>query len=220
MRLRLRAFALVREVLGHDAETLEVPDGTSVGEVLDLVCARHPRRARLRPLLKGARNQAFVADDVVLADGDEVALIPPVAGGGPERFRVTTEPVTVEQAHALVAHPGAGAVVSFVGTVRDEHDGHPVVRLEYEAYVEMGARVLREIGAALEAAMPGVRLCVLHRHGSLAVGEVAVVIAASAPHRAQAFDACREAIERVKHEMPVWKKEHGPDGAVWLGAGS
>jgi len=220
MRLRLRAFALVREVLGHEEESLEVPEGTRVGEVLDLVCARHPRLGRLRPSLKGARNQAFVADDVVLADGDEVALIPPVAGGAPERFRVTREPVTVAEAQALVAHPGAGAIVSFVGTVRDEHDGHPVTRLEYEAYVEMGERVLRAIGAALEAELPGVRLCVLHRHGSLEVGEAAVVIAAAAPHRALAFDACREAIERVKREMPVWKKEHGPDGAVWLGAGS
>jgi molybdopterin synthase catalytic subunit len=124
------------------------------------------------------------------------------------------------EAVALVAHPGAGAVVSFVGLVRDEHDGREVVRLEYEAYVEMAERVLGEIGAALEAELPGVRLAVIHRHGDLNVGEVAVAIAAAAPHRAQAFDACREAIERIKRAMPVWKKEHGPDGAVWLGTGS
>jgi molybdopterin synthase catalytic subunit len=220
MRLRLRAFAVVRELLGRGEETLEVPAGTRVGAVLDLVAARDPRLGRLRPLLKAARNQAMAADDVVLEEGDEVALIPPVAGGAPARLRVQSAPVDPAEAQALVAHPGAGAVVSFVGTVRDEHDGHPVVRLEYEAYVEMGEKVLRDIGAALEAEMPGVRLAVIHRYGDLQVGDVAVAIAASAPHREQAFAACREAIERVKHAMPVWKKEHGPDGAVWLGAGS
>jgi molybdopterin synthase catalytic subunit len=220
MRLRLRAFAVVRELLGRGEETLEVPAGTRVGQVLDLVCARDPRLGRLRPLLRAARNQALAGDEVVLDEGDEVALIPPVAGGAPARFRIQREPVDPAEAQALVAHPGAGAIVSFVGTVRDEHDGHPVVRLEYEAYVEMAEKVLAAIGAALEAELPGVRLAVIHRHGDLQVGEVAVAIAAAAPHRAQAFDACREAIERVKHAMPVWKKEHGPDGAVWVGAGT
>ncbi|MBI5479864.1 MAG: molybdenum cofactor biosynthesis protein MoaE [Deltaproteobacteria bacterium] len=220
MRLRLRAFAVVRELLGRGEETLEVPDGTRVGQVLDLVAARDPRLGRLRPLLRAARNQALAGDEVVLAEGDEVALIPPVAGGAPQRFRVQATPVDPAEAQALVARPGAGAIVSFVGTVRDEHDGHPVERLEYEAYVEMAEKVLVAIGTALEADMPGVRLAVIHRHGDLHVGEVAVAIAAAAPHRAQAFDACREAIERVKRALPVWKKEHSPDGAVWLGTGS
>jgi MoaE-MoaD fusion protein len=220
MRLRLRAFAIVRELLGHGEETLEVAAGARVGEVLDLVCARDPRLARLRPLLRAARNQAMAGDDVVLADGDELALIPPVAGGAPTRCRVQSTPVDPAEAQALVAHPGAGAIVSFVGTVRDEHDGHAVVRLEYEAYVEMAAKVLAEIGAALEAEMPGVRLAVIHRHGALGVGDIAVAIAASAPHREQAFEACRAAIERIKRSLPVWKKEHGPDGAVWVGAGA
>jgi MoaE-MoaD fusion protein len=220
MRLRLHAFAVVREILGRGDETLEVPAGTRVGQLLDLVCARDPRLGRLRPLLRVARNQAMAADEALLEEGDEVAIIPPVAGGAPARFRIQAAPVDPAEAHALVAYPGAGAIVSFVGTVRDEHDGHPVERLEYEAYVAMAEKVLAEIGAALEAELPGVRLAVIHRYGNLAVGEVAVAIAAAAPHRAQAFDACREAIERVKHAMPVWKKEHGPDGAVWLGAGS
>jgi MoaE-MoaD fusion protein len=220
MLLRLRAFAVVREILGCSEEALEVPAGTRVGQVLDLVCARDPRLGRLRPLLRAARNQALAGDEVVLDAGDEVALIPPVAGGAPARFRVQAAPVDPAEAQALVASPGAGAIVSFVGTVRDEHDGHKVEHLEYEAYVEMAEKVLAAIGAALEAELPGVRLAVIHRHGTLRVGEVAVAIAAAAPHRAQAFDACREAIERIKRAMPVWKKEHGPDGAVWLGGGS
>src|SRR5512137_2424559 len=217
MRLRLRAFAVVRELLGHGEETLEVAAGTRVGELLDLVCARDPRLGRLRPLLRVARNQAMAGEDVVLEEGDEVALIPPVAGGAPARFRVQAGPVDAAEAQALVAHPGAGAIVSFVGTVRDEHDGHPVEVLEYEAYVEMAEKVLGDIGAALEAELPGVRLAVIHRHGTLRVGEVAVAIAAAAPHRAQAFDACRAAIERIKRSLPVWKKEHGPGGPVWMG---
>ena len=221
MRVRVRYFAVVRELLGRDEESFEVPAGTRAGDLLCEIARRDPRVARLQGSLRVAVNLSLAAEDRPLADGDEVALIPPVMGGaGPVRFRLTTDPVTVDEAVQLVSHAGAGAVAIFLGTVRDEHNGRTVVRLEYEAYVEMATRVLAEVGAAIEAASPGVRLAVLHRVGALAVGETAVVIAASAPHRAEAFAACREAIERLKREVPVWKKEIGPDGAVWLGLGA
>jgi molybdopterin converting factor subunit 1 len=217
MRIRLRFFAIVREILGTAEEDIELAEGATARDVLAFVCSRDPRLEPLRPSLKVARNLTLVADDAVLADGDEVAILPPVAGGAP-RFRLQKEPVDPMMAAQLVAHPGAGAVVMFVGLVRKEHEGRPVERLEYEAYEPMAERVLGTIVTAVEDATPGVRVAVLHRYGSLAVGEVAVAIAASAPHREEAFAACRATIERVKHEMPVWKKEFGPDGAVWVGA--
>jgi molybdopterin synthase catalytic subunit len=219
MLVRVRYFAVVREILGVAEESLELPAGARVGDVLDRVTARDPRLARLRRVLRGARNLAVAPDSEPLAEGDEVALIPPVMGGAP-RWRVSAAPVSVDEAVALVRHPGAGAIVLFVGTVRDEHAGRRVTALEYEAYEEMAARVLAEVGAALEAAAPGVRVALLHRVGRLEVGDCAVVIACSAPHRAEAFEACREAIERLKREVPVWKKELGEDGATWLGLGS
>jgi molybdopterin synthase catalytic subunit len=221
MRVRVRYFAVVRELLGTGEEQLEVPAGALVGDVLATITGRDPRLGRLRGSLRVAVNLALAPEDRPLAEGDEVALIPPVMGGaGPSRWRLTSDPITIQEAVELVSHGGAGAVVTFLGTVRDEHDGHQVVRLEYEAYVEMATRVLAEVGAAIEAAMPGVRLAVLHRVGALEVGDVAVAIAASAPHRAEAFAACREAIERLKREVPVWKKEIGEDGATWLGLGA
>ncbi|HEY3352698.1 MAG TPA: molybdenum cofactor biosynthesis protein MoaE [Polyangia bacterium] len=221
MRVRVRYFAVVREILGLAEETLELPAGARLADVLDAVLGRDARLTRLRPVVRAARNLALAADATPLADGDEVALIPPVMGGSgaPARWRVSAAPISIDEAVALVRHPGAGAVVLFVGTVRDEHEGRRVERLEYEAYVEMAERVLADVGAALEAGHAGVRVAILHRVGSLAVGDSAVIIACSAPHRAPAFDACREAIERLKREVPVWKKEYGEGGATWLGVG-
>jgi molybdopterin synthase catalytic subunit len=130
---------------------------------------------------------------------------------------LSAEPLSLDRVMAAVSHPGAGAVVTFVGAVRNTNAGHAVTRLEYEAYAslataEMG-RILNEIAAEL----PGVRVAVHHRTGSLDVGDAAVICAASAPHRAEAFDACRRVIDRVKARVPIWKREHGPDGPYWVG---
>jgi molybdopterin synthase catalytic subunit len=130
---------------------------------------------------------------------------------------LSDSPPSIDQAVASVQHPGAGAVCVFLGIVRDRSDGHPVVRLEYEAYGSMAVAEMERIVDELSAEVEGVRLAVMHRTGSLAVGDVAVVCAASAPHRGQAFDACRTLIDRIKTRVPVWKREHGPDGATWIG---
>jgi molybdopterin synthase catalytic subunit len=130
---------------------------------------------------------------------------------------VTEAPLSQSALEAVVAHAGAGAVVTFSGTVRDTNDGHAVTLLEYEAYVSMAtaeiARIIREI----EAELPGVRVAVHHRIGALAVGDAAVLCSASAAHRNEAFSACRLAIDRVKERVPIWKREHGPDGPYWVG---
>jgi molybdopterin synthase catalytic subunit len=123
----------------------------------------------------------------------------------------------LDEARAHVEHPGAGAVCLFVGTVRDWNEGRPVTRLEYEAYGPMAVAEMRRIADELTKEINGVRLAVLHRVGALGVGEAAVVCAASAPHRDDAYRACRALIDRVKDRVPIWKREHGPNGAYWVG---
>jgi molybdopterin synthase catalytic subunit len=118
---------------------------------------------------------------------------------------------------ARVARPGAGGIDVFVGCVRDANDGRDVVLLEYEAYVPMALAEMNRIGDEIERGHGGVRVAAAHRVGTLAVGDVAVICAASAPHRAEAFAACRALIDEIKHRVPIWKREHGPEGAYWVG---
>ena len=118
---------------------------------------------------------------------------------------------------ARVARPGAGGIDVFVGCVRDENDGRAVVLLEYEAYVPMALAEMNRIGEEIERGTEGVRVAAAHRVGALRVGDLAVVCAASAPHRAEAFAACRALIDEIKHRVPIWKREHGPEGAYWVG---
>jgi molybdopterin synthase catalytic subunit len=118
---------------------------------------------------------------------------------------------------ARVARPGAGGIDVFVGCVRDENDGRAVVLLEYEAYVPMALAEMNRIGEEIERKTEGVRVAAAHRVGALRVGDLAVVCAASAPHRAEAFAACRALIDEIKHRVPIWKREHGPEGAYWVG---
>jgi molybdopterin synthase catalytic subunit len=126
-------------------------------------------------------------------------------------------PLSLDEALGHVSHPGAGGVATFLGVVRDSNDGRAVTRLEYEAYDGMAAAEMRRIGDEIEAQLPGVRVAALHRKGSLSVGDAAVICAASAPHRGEAFEACRLLIDRIKARVPIWKREHGPDGAYWVG---
>ncbi len=124
---------------------------------------------------------------------------------------------SVDDAIAHVRHAGAGGVSVFIGVVRDANDGRPVVKLEYEAYATMAVAEMKRIAAEIAQEIDGVRLAVIHRTGTLVVGDVAVVCAASAPHRGEAFAACRSLIDRIKARVPIWKREHGPDGAYWVG---
>lgn len=132
-------------------------------------------------------------------------------------FDIRTEPLGFDEVVHAVEVPSAGAVVVFSGTVRDHNDGKPVTLLEYEAYVGMAQKEMQRIAAELEQESPGVRLAALHRVGALAVGDIAVVCAASAAHRGQAFEACRRFIDRIKERVPIWKREHGLDGPYWVG---
>lgn len=216
--VEVRYFAAARELCGTDRESLALPaDAVCARDVLALVAARHPRLAPVVARMRLAVNGALVHDDDPVRAGDELAVLPPVAGGAPRLCALRDAPLSLDEALAAVRHAGAGAVAVFVGTVRDHADGKPVAHLDYEAHPEMAEREMRAILEAIEHATPGVRLAALHRTGHLAVGDTAVVVAASAPHRAEAFAACRDAIERIKAHVPIWKHEWAPDGSAhWV----
>ncbi|HVZ74591.1 MAG TPA: molybdenum cofactor biosynthesis protein MoaE [Polyangia bacterium] len=221
MRVTVLYFAVLRERVGAERETLDVPAPGDVAAARAALATRHPAIAPLLPIVRSAVNRAFVPDAHALAEGDELALIPPVAGGAGDKVAITRAPLSLADVVAQVEGPGRGGVVTFSGVVR--RDGHmipDVVRLEYEAYEEMAVEVLSEIAQELERELPGVRVAIHHRTGALSVGETAVVIAAAAPHRAEAFTACRAAIDRLKERAPIWKKEIGESGGVWLGLGA
>jgi len=152
----------------------------------------------------------------VLADGDEVALIPPVSGGTDPRIMVTPATLSVDAAIASVRGDDTGGIVVFLGLVRDHSRGKRVTHLEYEAFPEMAETTLRQIAERLEAAYAPMRITLHHRVGDLAIGEIAVIVVAAAPHRDAAFLAARAAIDELKVVVPIWKKEHTDDGAVWI----
>lgn len=221
MRVTVLYFAILRERARLEREELELAPGADVAAARAAIAARHPQLEPLLPRVQAAVNRAMAPDGRVLAEGDELALIPPVAGGsGAPRVAISPYPLALADVVAVVEGPGRGGLVTFSGIVR--RDGHAladVIRLEYEAYPEMALEVLAAIADELERELPGVRVAIHHRVGSLFVGETAVAIAAAAPHRAEAFSACRFAIDRLKERAPIWKKEIGESGEVWLGMG-
>ena len=218
MKISVRYFAHLRERLRREVEWVELADGATVAELLTQLAQAEPLIAASRRSLQVAVNQEFAPPSTRLAEGDEVALIPPVAGGAPHA-RISHTPLSYDEVIAAVSAPGQGGIVLFSGLVRDHNDGKQVVRLDYEAFDEMAVRKMAEIATRIESAHPGVRVAMVHRVGSLQIGDIAVILAASAPHRGEAFTACRAAIEALKVEVPIWKKEFSADGSEWLGQG-
>ena len=217
MTVTVLYFAAARERTGTSKESVEFSGGT-VKHLIDALRARHPELERLLPHLRVAVNQEFARAEDVVPDGAEVALIPPVSGGA-GRFQLVDRPISAEDAVTLVEGPAYGGLVTFVGAVRDNTRGRKVERLEYEAYPPMAVAKLEEIAKEAEAQWPLVRVAVLHRVGTLRPGEAAVAIAVAAPHRKEAFRACEHVIDRLKQDVPIWKKEVYTDGEVWVGMG-
>jgi molybdopterin synthase catalytic subunit len=202
----------VRERAGARERVLELPDGARLGEVWDALALGDAPAGLLF-----ARNRAYAPPEEELADGDEVAVIPPVSGGD---FRLSGKPLSVEAAIAEVARDEAGAVATFVGTTRNNSRGRDVLHLEYEAYEGMAEQVMSELGAALEERYDLCAVAIHHRVGRVGIGEQSVVVAVSAPHRQDALAACAEAIDTLKRTVPLWKKERYEGGEEWIGQGS
>jgi molybdopterin synthase catalytic subunit len=220
MQIQVLYFAVFRERLGKDGESLELPDGARVADAIAALASVHASIAQLRGRFRVAVNQEFATDDTPLRAGDELALIPPVAGGSDARHvALRDDTLSLDRCIAAVSGPGMGGIATFTGMVRRHSRGITVDHLEYEAYAPMAVRVMMQLCDEIEAEIAGVRLAVEHRVGRLAIGDIAVVIAAAAPHRAEAFAACRAMIDRLKDRVPIWKKEVGDDGAEWVGLG-
>ncbi len=220
MKVQVRLFASYREAAGRDRVELELPEGGTVEAAWAAMAERYPALRPYRPHTLFAVGQDYVPPEHPLRAGDEVCLFPPVSGGSDEAdlYRMTEEPLSEAAVTAAVANPEAGGVVVFSGVVRNETGGRRVKFLEYEAHAPMAEAKMREIGDMVHARWPGVRaVAMVHRVGRLEIGEASVVIAVSAAHRAEAFEACRYAIDRLKETVPVWKKEHFEDGEVWIG---
>jgi len=219
VRVRVRLFARYREALGRERIEVDLPDDGTVESAWSAVANRHPELAQYRPYTLFAVGQDYVSPEHRLRPDDELCLFPPVSGGaGADIYRVVTEPLSPDAIAAEVDDPGAGGIVIFSGVVRNETGGRPVKFLEYEAHAPMAEVKMREIGESLRARWSGVkRVAMLHRIGRLEIGEASVLIAVSAAHRGDAFEACRYAIDTLKRTVPVWKKEHFEDGEVWVG---
>jgi molybdopterin synthase catalytic subunit len=215
MRVRVLAFATARDALGRDETVCEIPDGSTVAELAQLLQTDFPELSTIWPRLAVAVDGELVGPDAFLQDGCEVALLPPVSGGAPaNRTALVVGPIDTAGLAQAASHPSCGAVVLFVGTVRDNHDRRSVAGITYDAYRAMAGGKLEAIAAEIEGSHEGLRLRIAHRLGDLAVGETSVVIAAASPHRAAAYEASREALERLKREVPIWKRERYRDGDV------
>jgi molybdopterin synthase catalytic subunit len=221
VNVRVRLFAALRERAGSGSVEVELPDGAVVGDVWPaLGLGDEP------PGLLFALNRGYTDPGVQLSSGDEVAVIPPVSGGeerpsGSEprsRFQLIEEPLSIGEAVEQVRTADAGAVASFVGTTRARSRGRDVVYLEYEAYEGMAERVMADLAQDLKRRHDLCDVAIHHRVGRVDIGETSVVIAVSAPHRADALAACREAIDELKVTVPLWKKEVYADGSEWVGS--
>ena len=223
MRIKLRYFAMAREIMGKSAEEREVGAGATAGSIFEELIAETARLSAMKGSVLLMVNQEYVSPDHALSDGDELALIPPVSGGSVDaiaskRFVVTEALLDPRAVEMLVASPAAGAIVTFTGTVRDNARGQHVIALDYEAYPEAAEKLLAQIGDEIRDRWGIERTAIAHRTGYLTPGEASVVIAVASPHRGEAFAACAYAIERIKEIVPIWKKEHYSDGATWVGS--
>jgi molybdopterin synthase catalytic subunit len=215
MRITVKLFGAVREAVGAAELSVALPDGTRVGDLRGQLAREHPVFERYGARLAASVNLEVVGPETALRDGDEVAFLPPVAGGAGNCW-LSSRPIDLAEVVARVQGPGRGGIVSFVGAVRDHARGREIRYLEYEAYPGMAEREMEKIASEAGRRWPGVVLAIAHRTGHLEIGEVAVAIAAAAPHRAEAFAACRFAIDTLKETVPIWKKEFAVDGATWV----
>jgi len=216
VQIRVKLFASVKDIVGRREVILDLPEGITAAGLLERFAADHPGLRGLAPSLLLAVNREYVEGNRVLAEGDEVAFIPPVSGGV-DLYEVTESPLSLDRLVAAVSQNTSGAVASFLGIVREFARGRQVRSLEYDAYPEMATATMRQIGEEIRGRWPVDRIAMVHRIGRLGIGEASVAIAISAPHRQEALQACAYAIERLKEIVPIWKKEAWTDGAEWIG---
>ena len=235
LRIHIRLFAMQRELAGTRAVDVEVAHGSTIEDTWSALVERYPVLAPGRPAVRFAHNGAYAPATTAVADGDEVAMIPPVSGGAPHRILEIQEApfasTVLADLSARLATPEDGAVVGFLGVTRSSpgtpapgqeaaaaaHAGREVTSLEYEALNELALKVMGEIADEIASRFGVERLAIVHRTGEVPLGAASVAIVACSPHRDAAFEAARYAIDETKGRAPIWKAERFADGKVWIG---
>ncbi|MCY3655699.1 MAG: molybdenum cofactor biosynthesis protein MoaE [Chloroflexi bacterium] len=223
MQVRIRLFAQLRELMGGDLREDVSGNRITVAELHRHLERTYPALEPYLPTLAVAINEEYCLDAATeIGPGDEVALIQPISGGAEAppapRYLITAEPLDRDALRELVATDASGAVVLFEGVVRDHHEGRAVARLEYEAYAPMAERQMAAVGDEVLAEYADRevhQIAAHHRIGMLEIGDVSLLVAVSAAHRGDAFEAALRAVDRIKETVPVWKREHGVDGSMW-----
>jgi len=227
VRIRVLFFGLIRDVVGAREDSLEVPDGSRLEAVFNHYAERFPRLQEMASSTVLALNQQFSTPAAPLAEGDEVALLPPVSGGsGPYTsriddtaghfFAITREPIDGTAIARQLLRGEDGAFINFEGVARNNSKGRATRFLEYECYEPMAVKMMAEIGLDIARNHAIGRIAMVHRLGRLEIGETSVAVIVTSPHRKAAFDAALEGINRLKKMVPVWKKEYFVDGEVWV----
>jgi molybdopterin synthase catalytic subunit len=228
MKIGVLLFGVLKDVVGRSGETVDLPEGARVREILLYYAREAPRFEAMVPLLAISVNREYSGVDRALREGDEVGLLPPVSGGSsvggdgrevsggvPGEVRVARERIDTEAVVARLKRPADGAAVIFDGTVRDNTRGRRTLYLEYEAYEAMALKQMESLAASARERFAVRGVSIVHRLGRLEIGETSVLIVVAAAHRSAAFEACRWIIDTLKKTVPIWKKEYFEDGSVW-----
>lgn len=218
MEIKVRFFAGIAEATGKREHILHMNNDTQIKDILNQLVQEFPLAANIINKSMVSVNHDYAKPDYLVKENDEIALIPPVSGGeGEPLIEITTEPLSADKIIAKVSNPMAGAILTFVGTVREFTQGKRTTFLEYEAYPEMAVKKMQEIAAEIKEKWPNTEVAMSHRIGKLGIEEISVIIAVATPHREAGFEAGRYAIERLKQIVPIWKKEIWDDGEEWVG---
>lgn len=226
MRVRVLFFGMLKDLVGQSREDREFPEASNLRTVFDAYASRFPRLRELAHSIVVARNHEFAALSTPIAEGDEVAFLPPVSGGlecdpteirqAGHYFALTRSAIDPRSLINRILTGAEGAVVTFEGTVRDNTKGRRTRCLDYECYEPMALKMMAKIGMEIAESFAVERVVMVHRLGRLLIGETSVVVIVTAPHRRAAFEASLEGINRLKKLVPIWKKEHFVDGEVWV----
>ncbi len=221
MRIKVLFFGQLKDITGKTEEELQVEEGSDLESLFDRYASRFPRLEAMRHAVALARNREFADGSARLADGDEVAFLPPVSGGSEgesadEWVAIVRETIDTRVLAARLQRGEDGAVLVFEGVVRNHSGDKRTLYLEYEAYEPMALEQMRALAREARQRWPIDRIGIVHRLGRLEIGETSVAIVVTAAHRHPAFEACRHTIDRLKKTVPIWKKEYFADGAVWV----
>lgn len=224
MRVRVLFFGVLKEIIGCSEESLDIEPDSTIATLFQTYSQRFETLRDKRPSILFARNREFATPGTALAENDEIAFLPPVSGGSGHAirdtrghvFEITREVIDSQRLARSLERPEDGAAVVFEGIVRNNTKGRPTAYLEYECYEGMAIERIAQIGREIAAAFAIGRIGIIHRLGRLGIGETSVAVVTTAPHRKPAFEAAFEGINRLKREVPIWKKEVFSDGAMWV----